>query len=458
MYFNASSFEGRPEKDILAFIKDEPYLRFTLNSNELTSEFSDQIPTAAVFFDLRDEAKKPVRFTFNPEFWAKLTYTEKCFIYVHEIFHVIFDHGAAGEEYFSYLPEKDRNYSVLNQGQDICINELSLREHFNSMSYTEMPTLSEGCFMETCFPGNKGEVAHGEDFIYYYEELMKRAKSKGGSGENPDSFDQVTIIGNPGNSAGENLDALKKVIGKIIEEAENEAGGDPSEALTPENYGEKREEANSSGAGGGQGYSQSKDDMSTQITMSNTKEVQSLEDGINLVRKYYSGRSTTYKVSHNWGRRNRRIGNFQTSVFIPNREECKKVTRQKIIIYADVSGSVAHLSERFMRLALDLDTNVFDFELIPWASRVGTLKISKDKKRVGFENTGGGTVIENVLNDYDARLRKGDKYDAVLVLTDGEYSYITSRDSDIYKNWYFFMTNGSVNKPKSASVIRLRGF
>lgn len=124
--------------------------------------FSDKIQTACINFDKEGNT---LNMEINPLFWDKLNDDAKTFVVLHELYHVVFDHGKR-------IIQLGGDFSIGNQASDIVINHhidqkvgLS-RELFDWKPY---------CWVETCFPKEK-DIPTDMNFEFYYNKLSKADK------------------------------------------------------------------------------------------------------------------------------------------------------------------------------------------------------------------------------------------------------------------------------------------
>lgn len=135
--------------------------------------FSEQVSTAAVTFSKEDQ-DRCIAFQFNPVLWKGLNYSERCFLFTHEVMHVLFRHGVRGQRFLNSLPADQRSFELLNRMQDVAINELVHEQYFHGVPLSAMPFIEGGCFIHTLFkPEDVSKVARGRDFEYYYHTYIE---------------------------------------------------------------------------------------------------------------------------------------------------------------------------------------------------------------------------------------------------------------------------------------------
>lgn len=126
-------------------------------------KFSDEISTACISFDKEGNS---LDMKINPVFWDNLNEDAKAFVVLHELYHVVFDHGKR----FKNL---DLDFKLGNIASDIVINhhideKVGLKRYlFDWKPY---------CWVETCFAGEK-DVPTDMNFEYYYSKLSSMNKT-----------------------------------------------------------------------------------------------------------------------------------------------------------------------------------------------------------------------------------------------------------------------------------------
>lgn len=433
-------------KEVEGFLNANMSIMFAFDESLLVPEFSTEVPTAAVTFS-KTEGYKHVKLIFNPDFWATLNQREKEFVFAHEVMHVMFDHGLRGAQYFSTIPKETQDARVLNISMDICSNEILFDQYFYTRAESEFPVLVPMiCTLESVFKDKVDQVLPHQNFIYYYEKIFELFAD-----ENERS--SISIIGldipsGGSNGSGEGDEADGDITPEEIAEIQkaiNEAFTD-----TPED----RERGNSSG------YSL---DNSTAGNMT-VKPDEPTRGSLDECLKKVVGTSTKSSPElhkTNWYHQDRRSTAMRSTgrnqMMFPTRRIEKKVFKPSIAIYSDVSGSVANMSKKFFSLIAKLDETKYDIEVFAWASAVSPVDMNKKTGEYSARNTGYGTNIDAVLKYHDELERKDRKYDAVIVLTDGEYSRISNKSSDKYSRWNFFFTgsNYSDNAPKESKKFIL---
>lgn len=161
-------------------------------------KFSDTVSTAAVSFDKQGNFLNMI---INPTFWNSHNINGKKFIILHELSHVIYDHGKRALAL-------DLDLTLSNIAQDIFINH-HLDNHFNIQRETF--DWKKYCWVETCFPNEK-DVPTNRSFEYYYQKLLKQPQP-------PDNF--PSLLGNhsdPSEDKNENNSGKGSAPSEDIEE------------------------------------------------------------------------------------------------------------------------------------------------------------------------------------------------------------------------------------------------
>ena len=152
--------------EIKPYLKQFNSIMFTWFHDMISPQFSNSINTACVGFE--KDNTSCIKFYFNENFWNSLNYNEKCFLFTHEVLHVLFNHGYEGEKFINSLPEEMRSYELLNCTQDVVINEIIINQYI-TIPLKSMPYISKGYFINSLF--NEKDlhlIKHNQSFEYYY--------------------------------------------------------------------------------------------------------------------------------------------------------------------------------------------------------------------------------------------------------------------------------------------------
>lgn len=418
-------------KPAYSFIYDSQMVRISLNGEIPKysvikhkkmgiNYIKNQYTTAFVGFDGDGQN---VTFQFNKYFAETLTDEEIQFVFCHEGLHVLLDHGKAGEEFLESLPKDRVSRQALNQAMDVCINEILIDTVFKD-NFQYMYNLNKSlCTIQTMFTSRGIYAEPDKNFRYYYNLIMDNRKEVDEEGD-------YTMFGDMSDYA----EASQEVKDKMDQISEDSG-------INDDNVKDKLTGSGKGSGSGSAGYSEV-------VTIFKKMNV---EDAIaryikprNMSNVDYSAPS---KVRYDWKTDHRRYaGMKQTNARfnVPNRTTIGKSKKMKVVVYCDVSGSVANYTKKFLAMIDLIDTAKSDVITYAWADNVGfAKKVASDK--FSWSGVGHGTEIKSVLNHYTKNYAD-DKVDAVVVLTDGEYTDIKKfklgRGFD-HTKWVFFMTSAN---------------
>jgi hypothetical protein len=344
-----------------------------------------EIGTAAVQFD---ESGRCIQFKFNPEFYEKLNWEEKLFIYAHESLHVILEHG---------IRAKNLIANIANIVEDVVINEMLFSMGF---SLGKMPTLKamEPCTLETVFKKHEIKVSPCQNMEYYYDKLMNSGKVK---------FVTATLLDEHGNLPSLAEDQLKRIANRLPQEDKEKLGDIIKQA----------------GASGGNWF--------------NVVVKHSIKPRWEQIVKDWTRPYMREIWKQNWRTENRRLGNLSKNLFLPNETVIDWNTVKKVDAYffMDTSGPCYSLASRMLQSARSLPLHRFNARFFSFDTRVEEVNIKTDKLYGG-----GGTkfdIIERKINEVGAYP------DLVFVLTDGDGNTVKPRYPE---RWHILLTrNGSKN-------------
>ena len=416
-------------KDVYSILKHKSSILYEVTQDLVQPSFSDSIDTACVSFVVDDEDVN-ASFEFNPDFWEKLNINEKFFVFAHEVLHVLFFHGSRGKKFLESLPDDQKSHKRLNVAMDICINELIMREYVD-VPISSLPELKDMmCNIVNCFPDRHSSILKGKSFDYYYMELLKDPNAS-----NMDSFDAHEFIEGLSDEQLEKIDEAVKESLSVSAEKDLENDKIPPESKS---YGEGGEPSGS---------------FSHKLETPKQK----LENHIDLfIASKFGGREPFPKYKNVWYKNSRRMTgiSYADKIHVPYKERIPiKKGKHKLVVYADVSGSVASYSNMFMNLIGGLSENKFDIDIYAFGSYV--VRAYKKDERITYRGAGGGTNIHEVLKHYKSMYAKN-RPDATLVLTDGYYSSIKSKTEDYFADWVFFLTSNNKNHPATSKSIILK--
>ena len=427
-------------KDVKIFLHQYNSIFFTFVNEMMMPLESDKIPTACVEFSKENE-ETCINFFINPKFWGMLNKHEKLFIFFHETLHVMLNHGMRGKKFFDSISEEQQNHKILNIAQDICINEIIIKQYMKHIPSTLMPFIRENLhFIDTTFK-KFDDVEKGKDFIYYYYKYIEKFGNK----TNDDSFDV-----HAGFFGQELPEDVKEELNEVYDDEiyENIFGDvSSSEDKSPENYFQES---------GGFSINEKQTNSLSNIEIKKVNKSESLENHLkNLLGK--SNQKGLIKKKNIWHKEHRRSGGMMArqGMMLPVVEESKKNYKYRVVAYADVSGSCRTVATKFLSLINDLSKKEsFDIALYVFADNVANVTFENDKAK--YRGAGGGTNIMRVLNHFNHNYyHKKIGIDAVVVLTDGQYISLKSRKDSIYSIWHFFMIRKSINVPEKSKIINI---
>ena len=285
------------------------------------------------------------------------------------------------------------------------------------------------CNIVNCFPDRHDKILRGKSFDYYYMELLKEADES-----TIDSFDVHEFL------EGLSDEQLEKLDGAV----KSALSGGSEKVLETDRI---PTETNAYSEGGSASGSHSHKLETPQ---------QKLEKHLDLfIASKFGGREPFPKYENIWYKTSRRMAGvtYGNNLHVPYKEQIPvKKGKHKLVVYADVSGSVASKSKMFMNLVGGLSESKFDVDIYAFASYV--VNAHKKDGRIAYSGAGGGTDIYKVVRHYKSIYSK-ERPDATLVLTDGCYSSIKSLTDDFFADWVFFLTANKKNHPVASKSIIL---
>ncbi|MFA7407697.1 MAG: VWA domain-containing protein [Anaerolineaceae bacterium] len=428
-------------RDVYPSLKLKSSILFEVAQDLVLPTFSTSIPTAAVIF-AEEGSDKNIHFLFNPDFWNSLTKVEKTFVFIHEVLHVLLRHGSRGTEFMQSLEEAQRNQKLLNVAMDIVINEIILEQYLPDYPLSLMPVLQNiACTVNTVFKEKAAAIERGKAFFYYYMKLLEDPELSQSLGGSMDEHIFLEVD-------AETMEAIEKAVSAIQEAISGASPGDAGD-----------DQIEDGGSTPGKGFNDQDTSPETQKKVVRETPKEKLDHYLNVtLASKFGGKQPRPKITANWYTMNRRsyLPLMGTGMNLPvYQEEIKKVGKHHLVIYCDVSGSVDRYSNIFMNLIMGLPDSKYEVDVFAWANYVKAVDMKGDTPI--YTSPGYGTNILQVLSHYKNNYKK-DEADAVIVLTDGEYTNITRKEEAEYQKWVFFMTAGGYlyNKPECAEAINLK--
>jgi len=330
----------------------EPF--FAALSRRIDKRESRQIPTAGVRVNPDTGAYEML---YNPEFFGKLSDTERLAVLKHELYHLIFEHCS------KRMPEGKMS-QTWNVATDLAIN---------SHLMNELPDIA-------LFPG-RGEYEGwptGESAEWYYNKLKAEGKDKEqngqGDGNSADSFDDHSGWGAESQEQEIAAEKMKDTIKKAAEEAAK---------------------SNAWGSVSSQMKQWIKDNVETRI------------DWRKVLRSFVKASVKADKMS-SIKKINRRY---------PYIHSGKKTSRlANIAVSIDQSGSVSDSMLSSFYAELDKLASIASFTVIPFDTNVAEDKVftwKKGERKKHERVLTGGTCFDAPTKYVNAR-----NFDGHIVLTD----------------------------------------
>lgn len=119
--------------------------------------YSEEISTACINFDKDGNS---LNMKINPSFWNSLNEDAKTFVVLHELYHVVYDHGKR-------IKNLGGDFNLGNIASDIVINH---HIHEKVGIHRELFDWKPYCWVETCFP-KENNVPTDRNFEFYYRKL-----------------------------------------------------------------------------------------------------------------------------------------------------------------------------------------------------------------------------------------------------------------------------------------------
>lgn len=394
--------------------------------------FTESVSTAAIVFS---NEGVPLRFLFNPKFWAELPDYDRQFVVCHEMLHAVLNHG--------FRSVSMRVPKWANIAADIAVNHL-LTDRFGFVR--EFLRNSESlCWVDTVFDEAMGPIpAVGLTMEDYYDRIESTFINSGCLLVDEHRF----LPARPGSSGTEG--SLK--FPRAAAELDAQLSRMPSDVL---------EEINKA-LGAEAGAQFQRGDQTAGIWCAITPVEPDRQDWESVIRKrLVAGKLNRHES--NWIHPDRRFINCEPSFLIPSDQQAERrgisYGRQRCVFFLDASGSTWHLRDRFFALVKSLPEADFDVELCSFDASV--YPISPKKLEV---MGGGGTrfdILENWLvqprvdnnhssNRDNKKLSVQPYPDVVIVLTDGDGTPIHPRHPD---RWHWLLTGPNVSCIPTKSAI-----
>lgn len=443
-----------------AYLSANAGLLFSFMNEMVRPVFDESIERAAVWFD-RDG--KCFQFSINPVFWARIGFLRQCFVLSHETLHVLLKHCFRERVLIDQL-KADGGFEWMKLDSDVCniLQDIEINESLVSSAYgfdRSLMTFDGGlCFVDTVFSEeilSSETVPVNESFEFYAHVWLRHSKSMDvgpllslllethrtvgvpegdddpdyrGSGSDADLADEVE---QSWEDVMAEMDAVRTFLGDDITD-QDLLGNTP---------------ALSGGAPGKGSYG------SYTVVLDKAR---SLDDVFDLCIKGVSKLSQDYEKESTWSRSHDRLHDVlrvtNPGSSLPGRRKYFKPDppQKHILVYMDVSGSCFDYIKKMMSLIKNLPEDKYVLEAYIFAGHVAPI----DLESPSFFS--GGTEIDEVYQ-HASDLLAENHYDAVFVLTDGEFESLYGDYSIDYKKWFWFLvpTYDRNHLPRSSTVMRV---
>ena len=394
--------------------------------------FTEQIPTAAVRFDLA--GGKP-QLMFNEKFWNKHDHRGKLFIVCHECMHVLLDHGVRDG-----MSVKGATPELVNKAQDITINHMIV-DLFN-YDREDLLDWKNYCWIETCFT-NPVTIKRNETFIYYLEKLIEDPKSAETGGPVTLDAHSDPSGGKPGSDpASGGAEAEKK--------AREAAAGDLAKDLDPKDL-EGILKALPQAADGQAGT------MAGVYEALINLKTKKLKLNFHTIIKKLKRTQVKYveKDVDSFVRESRRFEDVlqRRDVSLPGSHQVQGPLKDRLltVLFMDVSGSCMQHFPKFEKIAaaFDAEREIFDLRAFAFDTSCHEIMPNVSLK------IGGGTNF-GILEQEVLKLEKEyHRYpDCVVVVTDGEGTSVSPK---IPSRWIWLLTPPGVKQyvPTSSRAFQI---
>lgn len=391
--------------------------------------FSNSVKTAAVTYDKQGNMLDMI---INKDFWNSLSFEGKKFVILHELSHIIYDHGKR-----TILLELDPTIS--NYAQDIFINH---HLHRNYNVDRELFNWKDYCWVETLFPDEN--VSSNEAFEFYYNKLIQNKNA---------DLSKVMLIGSHGNGETNNQDEpnVEKKQGKqkleedILDEILSQ---NPEIKSDVDNFDDFKIQKNKTKPS----EAPKENENSTRKGQVHTVETKKNHDSDydKFMKELIPDKKKNQTKYHDtWSKTNRRYIDFLDSnkdMFLPATiEDEPKKKKKSVWIFTDTSGSCHGMIPVFAQLIKDISEHaeVSECRAFCFGDDCNEITISKNKPLdIIYEsgNDGGLSCIEKKIRQIMAQ-EKIPHPDNVVVLTDGVLEFSLKNSLTNPKSWYMLINS-----------------
>lgn len=382
--------------------------------------FTQEIPTAAVFFDKVGES---IDFKINPDFWGTLNDVQKKFVISHECLHVILYHG------FRINQLNKSELQIANLALDVVVNH-SLVDKFGFDRALSDPD-NKYCWVDTVFSENPPEV--GKYYEFYYN-LLEKLKENGS-----DLGDlQGSVLDDHDGLSSFNTSEFEDKIKDLVSSEELESLSDFVEAQTEDIQDITKEAGCSPG---------------NTFRLASAGKVKKKRKWETVIKKWASKYMKDNDVEQ-WARRNRRFSFMANDFMIPTDQEVEEFEKDRIQVwfFQDTSGSCSGFVDRFFKAAKSLPLDRFDVKMHCFDTRVYETTL-ESRKLYGFGGTTFSCIeiyIQNYMKAHNVPYPK-----AVFIITDGYGNNVYPEKAD---RWYWFIQGSPYLIPKASHHFNLRDY
>ena len=410
--------------------------------------YSEDIPTACVSFDKQGNS---LNMLINPHFWQSLNDDAKTFVILHELYHVVYDHGKR-------IIELGGDFLLGNQASDIVINHhIHEKVGLDRDGFDWKPF----CWVETCFP-NEENVPTNKSFEYYYNKLSRMQE-----------LVELTLLGTHGN--GESLNEANKQdnhqngSGKHDDDSEEKTTNnenDKPQEFSPGNFSEEFKQILEKNPEIAESLLESPDfaDLKEGIKehIPHHPKMGNRHAGIEvdfvqpkekpmfhklmklLVPKKKDMRDEDYEA---WVGTHRRYTSFlkqNPNMMLPNIKEEEKFSgkdKKEVWIFMDSSGSCHDMFGTFSNIVVSL-LKEKQVNCRAFAFGDDCTEVDAKKHKISFHsgNDGGFDCIEDKILEIMYK-EKGKYPDNVVVLSDGGVEFDIIDDIQKPENWILLINN-----------------
>lgn len=433
---------SRQIEDELFFALQRYHLLFKVFWELADYSFDEVVPTACITFDRNSGS--PIKLHINPKFWDERNFSEKLFVIMHEMLHVLLEHGKR----FKELKQLEYPDEIKNIAMDVAINEMIIWLYDFDKTELSEEFLTNSCWVDSIhakqgWKDKEFAPPKTKSTEFYLGELDFKVVpvfSMAG-GHNLEDFDEsMTSILDSGDRSGVLNDFYDKIEERLHELAEDKV---------EESESKKAQEVQCKQRGMEKG-------CLYKVLKKAKKKINRKWE--NVVKKWAALQLEERDIPlDRWDRKDRRYENIlkrNGHIKMPSILDTPKLIPVKnrilVFFYLDTSGSCISYAERFFNAASTLDPKRFDVRLFCFDTEVYETSL-KTRKVYG----GGGTsfdIIEDSVQSYTKEHKM--KYPkAVWILSDGYGNAVTPAQP---KNWYWFLTEGHTDNlihPKSHKFL-----